>query len=109
MTASTGLHDSEGVEIRVGDLVTKTTDCNASRHGACAYYRVIQRGLTPVLVYERSDSGQVLPAGMTGGILCDEYDLEEFIRSADLSAIRPVSTLLVVREASKSLGEGSGH
>lgn len=93
---STGLMDSHGVEIFIGDQIKKPVDCNQDVHGQWVIFKVIQRGLTPVLIYERSASGYVMPKGMSGGPLCDEYEVEEFCLAEELHSIRPACDLMVL-------------
>jgi len=97
MSVLTGLCDSKGASIRIGDILRKPTECSDGPHGGFVYFRVAQRGMTPVMIYETSETGHALPKGMSGCALCDEYDQEEFIRAPDLTEIRPVDQLEVVR------------
>lgn len=95
MAVLTGFCDSNGTPIRVGDLLRKIVDTNRELHGNWAYYRVVQRGIAPFLFYEYSEAGEVLPPGMAGGPLTDEYDIEQIFRDPDPSSVRPNDELLV--------------
>jgi hypothetical protein len=73
------------------------SDSSDGPHGPWSYFRVAQRGLTPVLLYETSSTGPVLPKGMSGSPLCDQYDPKEFMTYDELSRIQPVSRLEITR------------
>lgn len=94
----TGLSDSHGVMICVGDFVQIEVTCNTDFHGRWAIYEVCLRGMTPVLAYSTSEKGDQLPKGYTGCVLADKYDLKMFMWALDLSDIRPMDEQLMVVE-----------
>lgn len=92
---STGLCDSHGVELYVGDIVRKPVDANTEVHGDWALYRIVQQGLTPLLLYVRSEKGQVLPEGYTGCVLADLYNPKMFCFATDPLSLRPVDDIFL--------------
>lgn len=92
----TGLSDSNGEPIMVGDLVKQPVTINKNLHGEWAVHEVIQRGLTPVLMYHHSEKGDVLPRHYTGAPLCDFYDGKMFCFASDLASLRPTDALEVL-------------
>lgn len=95
---STGLCDSDGKEIFVGDKIIRTK-INNEMHGDYVIYEVKQQGATPILTYFISEEGQVLPVGYTACILANEYDHKMFVFATDSLRLRPDSELLVMEEA----------
>lgn len=93
---NTGLCDSNGTPISVGDKLKKPVDCNRELHGEWAVYEVIQRGLTPVISYLYSEKGKVLPEGYLASPLCSEYDGKMFCFARDLQALRPTDEGMVL-------------
>ncbi len=94
--ADTGLRDSNGAPIHIGDFVKKPVDCNHEVHGEWAIYEVRTQGVVPILSYVRSEKGQVLPEGYTGSVLSDEYDGKMFVFATDSTVLRPMDELEVV-------------
>lgn len=92
----TGLCDSKGKEICVGDIVRHHTTFNVDVHGKWVDYQVKLRGLTPVLMYHRSQLGAILPVAYTGQALHQFYDAKMFLFHTDLSALRPQEDELVI-------------
>tara|TARA_R110002094_G_scaffold129758_1_gene123510 strand:+ start:107 stop:442 length:336 start_codon:yes stop_codon:yes gene_type:complete len=90
----TGLRDSNGAPIFVGDRLKTSVTCNEEKYGQWAMYRVVQRGIVPVLVYVESEKGQVLPQGMAGGVLSDQYDLKALMTCDSGDDLRPIDTLV---------------
>jgi len=95
---STGLSDSMGVEIYIGDKVAIDTSINKEVHGEWAVYTVEQRGLTPVLMYDYSEKGQILPKGYTGCCLSDFYNSKMFMFHKDPRALTPDDRMRVLEE-----------
>lgn len=91
----TGLCDSKGFEIKVGDKIKKPTDCNRIFHGRWCIYTVELQGIVPVLRYFISEKGQKIPVGYTGGPLSDEYDQKNFTFATDSKSLRPNNDLEV--------------
>jgi hypothetical protein len=94
----TGLCDSHGTPIVIGDLVRKNTDCNQDLHGEWTDYRVSLRGMVPVLLYVRSQKGQILPGGYTGKPLSECYDPKNFMFVIDVGSLRPREALVIIQE-----------
>lgn len=92
---STGLCDSNGQLIRVGDILRKEVTCNNELHGDWALYRVELQGLTPVIRYVSSEKGEILPAGYLGAPLADEYDRKMFTFTTCVERLRPDDQLIV--------------
>lgn len=90
-----GVCDSNGAPICIGDTLRRDIHDN-DMHGDWVEYTVELRGLTPVLFYLRSQKGQVLPVGYTGGILANDYDNKMFLWSDALCMLEPSDTNLVV-------------
>lgn len=93
----TGLRDSDGIPITIGCKVRKPCGCNQELHGSWAEHDVVLRGLIPVLLYNHSEKGQILPKGYTGCFLSDEYDVKNLLFVTDISTIRPMDEMLVVK------------
>lgn len=92
---STGLCDSKGTEIFVGDYVIRNVRINHDVHGQCCLFRIEQRGLTPVLSYVESQTGQKLPEGYTASVLCDAYDQKMFLFCLESRDLRPYDDVLL--------------
>lgn len=92
----TGLCDSMGTEIKVGDKVKINVDCNVDLHGEWAIYEIKLRGIVPVISYLVSEKGQILPVGYTGRPLSDLYDQKIFLWVDDLKRLRPVDEDVVI-------------
>jgi hypothetical protein len=60
--AATGLYDSNGQPIHVGDKVKRKVNGNTDYHGEWAIYEVAVRGMIPVLMYVTSEKGDQIPA-----------------------------------------------
>lgn len=86
---ATGLMDSNGRPILVGDYVRIPTDVNQEFHGAWAEYEVVMQGLIPVLYYRRSEAGELLPQGYLAQELSGLYDLKLLLYARDVSTLRP--------------------
>ena len=99
----TGLRDSAGTPICIGDRVRRPVTGNVEFHGAWSVYEVALRGMTPVLSYVTSEKGQQLPVGYVGCVLADLYDPEIFLWATDLLSIRPMDDEVLV------LTEGQGE
>jgi hypothetical protein len=100
----TGLCDSSGQAIRVGDLIKKPVDCNEEFHGSWAIYEVRLQGITPLIVYIRSEKGILLPEGYLAAPLADEYDQKMFCFAKDSTKLNPIDDIKVIsREEFDSL------
>jgi hypothetical protein len=95
---STGLCDSEGTEMFVGDMVKVPVTCNEDFHGSYSIYEIKQQGLTPVFSYVRSEKGEMLPKGYAGAVLAEWYDTKMFLMAEDSLALRPTDDFVVVKE-----------
>lgn len=94
----TGLHDSDGNMIHIGDHVRKPCEINTELHGTWSEYEITQRGIVPVLMYVKSEKGQILPRGYTGQPLSDQYDRKNFMFVTDISTLRPTGLMRVVNK-----------
>ena len=92
----TGLCDSNGKMICIGDKVRTVVTCNNEFHGEWAIYEVMQRGIVPVLMYVTSEKGDVLPRGYTGCALSDKYSQKLFLWASDLGSVTPAEDMVVV-------------
>lgn len=92
----TGLFDDNDREICVGDLVREQVSGNTKVHGTWCIYRVVLRGIIPVLSYVRSEAGAIWPDGYTGSVLSSRYDQKMLLWANDLAAVRPDVGLVVV-------------
>ncbi|CAN5571455.1 hypothetical protein BH10PSE14_BH10PSE14_06140 [soil metagenome] len=63
--------DATGKEIRLGDVVRAPIDINQSLHGTWGEYRIRKAPGGYLLSYLRSEKGQILPEGYTGGYMAD--------------------------------------
>lgn len=102
----TGLYDSNRSPIHVGDLIKIEVSCNRELHGEYSIYEVQQRGIVPVLSYQRSENGQVLPKGMSGAPLSDMYDTK-LLCSLEPGHILTPSEHMIVMDASSSVAGGN--
>ena len=91
-----GFHDSNGFEFKVGDTVRLFSEDDTEIHGSWTQYTIVLRGIIPIILYNVSDSGQVLPVGGTAISLSDMYDLKEFLFSESLWNARPENTLIII-------------
>lgn len=94
--SSTGLCDSDGREICVGDTVKTEVTGNVEYHGSWATYKVFTRGMVPVLMYVASEKGAVFPPGYTGCPLSDKYEAKMLLWGSDLSNVRPLEEMFVI-------------
>ena len=94
----TGLRDSEGVMIHVGQTVRQKGTCNTDMHGNWALYKIITRGMVPVMSYLYSENGDVLPEGYLACLLSDKYDRKIFLFATDLDNMRPIEDLIIVEQ-----------
>ncbi len=92
----TGLCDSVGEAIHVGDLIKMIVTGNSDLHGEWAYYEVKQKGLTPILSYIKSDKGQIVPKGYLSMVLCDNYNMKNFLMCNDIGMLNPLEEIHVV-------------
>lgn len=63
--------DSTGEMIRLGDIVRAPITINQHTHGTWGDYRIRKAPGGYLLSYLRSEKGQVLPEGYTGGFMAD--------------------------------------
>lgn len=93
----TGLIDSNGKVICIGDRVRVDVTCNTQLHGTWAIYEVKLRGIVPIISYVTSKKGDVLPLGYLACPLSDKYDQDMFLWSEkDLHDVFPKSNLVVI-------------
>ena len=92
----TGLYDSNGREIKIGDLVQKPVTCGTRLHGEWSRMRVACQGVVPILLYEISQTGAQLPFGYLACPLSGEYDVKTLLWAKDLSRVLPEESLVVV-------------
>jgi len=96
--SATGLYDSNGRAIHIGDKVKTEVTGNKDYHGEWAIYEVAVRGMVPVLMYVTSEKGDRFPKGYTGCALSDKYDAKRFLWGSDLVDVRPCDEMTVVDE-----------
>lgn len=92
----TGLHDSTGHEIRIGDIVQQPVTGNTDMHGSWSRMLVWAQGVVPILLYVESETGKQLPFGYLAVMLSTVYDAKSFLWAADASRLRPEEELIVV-------------
>lgn len=90
-----GLCDSEGEEFKTGDVVRCGTD-NEEVHGAWVEYEILLQGTTPLVVYLRSESGNVFRRGGTAGLLSDFYNIKDFVFTENSLDIKPEQKIVIV-------------
>jgi len=100
--SETGLRDSNGRMICIGDIVRTEVTCNTDFHGSWADYQVLARGMIPVLFYMTSEKGVKLPRGHIGCSLADKYDQKMFLWAIDLNDIRPDDEMFVVASSNSN-------
>lgn len=77
--------DASGTMIRLGDVVRAPITINQGVHGTWGEYRIRKAPGGYLLSYLRSEKGQVLPEGYTGGFMADclpdedETDLKSLV------------------------------
>ncbi|MES2289257.1 MAG: hypothetical protein V4530_05915 [Pseudomonadota bacterium] len=97
--------DATGEMIRLGDLVRAKLTINQHVHGDWADYRIRKAPGGYLLSYHRSEKGQVLPEGYTGGFMADclPDDDERDNKSLVFATVPiPVSGWLIVEECAQS-------
>lgn len=77
MREETMFNDKSGAAICVGDVVRMATTGNAELHGAWCEYRIRKAPGGYVFSYLRSENGQILPEGYTGGYMADSLPEED--------------------------------
>ena len=90
-----GLCDTNGKEFKVGSIVRRSTDINEVMHGSWVDYEITVQGITPLMKYLRSETGEVLPKGYTGCCLSDFYDMNMFVFANDSMSLRPDEDLFI--------------
>tara|TARA_Y100000310_G_scaffold116008_1_gene114605 strand:+ start:368 stop:736 length:369 start_codon:yes stop_codon:yes gene_type:complete len=90
-----GLCDSEGKEFKTGDIVRCGTD-NEDVHGKWVEYEILLQGTTPLVVYLRSESGNVFRRGGTAGFLSDFYNTKSFVFAERSLDLRPEDHIVIV-------------
>lgn len=95
---ATGLRDSNGKVICIGDKVRTVVTGNTDFHGEWAIYEVVARGMVPVLLYVTSEKGDKLPRGYTGSCLSDKYDQQMLLWATDLADVRPSENDMVIAQ-----------
>jgi len=93
----TGLCDSNGDQIKIGDKLKQPVTINDGLHGKWAVYEVKQRGMTPIISYLYSEKGEILPAGYLASPLCDLYDGKMFCFARDVMTLRPSEDLIILK------------
>lgn len=91
----TGLCDSNGREIRVGDRL-KVACSNTEVHGEWALFDVALRGLTPIRSYVISEKGEIWPVGYEACILATDYDSKLFLFGKNLTNLRPTVQMEII-------------
>lgn len=100
---STGLCDSNGKEVFVGDKLKKDVTCNNDMHGDWAIYEVKQQGLTPIISYVESEKGKLLPEGYLAAPLCGEYDRKMFCFTRDTLILRPCEDFYIIEKGASEI------
>ena len=93
----TGLYDSEGTAICIGDSLKIKVTCNTKYHGEWSVYEVTLRGIVPCLMYVTSEKGDLLPRGYTGCALSEKYDAKMFLWHPNLTHVRPMDEMVVIK------------
>lgn len=88
----TGLCDSNGREMKVGDLVRMKNTMGHEVHGNYADYEVRLQGGVPILSYVCSETGAALPPGYLAQLLSDLYDRKLFMFTDDTKRLTPYET-----------------
>lgn len=94
--ANTGLCDSMGKPILIGDSVKIENTCNQEYHGDFAIYKVCLRGMIPILTYVESEKGKLLPEGYLATSLSEKYNQKLFLFTTDIKSLRPIEEMTVV-------------
>lgn len=85
MTEQTMFLDADEQHILLGDIIRAPITINQDIHGTWGEYRVKKAPGGYILSYLRSEKGQILPEGYTGGYMADlipdadEVDLKTLI------------------------------
>lgn len=69
--------DAAGTMIRMGDVIRAPITINQKVHGTWGEYRIRKAPGGYLLSYLRSEKGQILPEGYTGGYMADCIPDEE--------------------------------
>ena len=92
----TGVSDSKGQPINIGNQIKQPTDINEDVHGSWVIYDVIAKGMIPFVKYSHSETGQPIPKGMGEMPLADFYDRKELCNTADINTLTPYDEIFVV-------------
>lgn len=95
---STGLCDSRGNEIFIGDHLKIPTTINKYLHGDWAIYKVKQKGIIPIVGYIESEKGQVIPKGMMSCFLTDYYDRKLLLEISEILRLRPDINFICLKD-----------
>jgi len=74
---ATGFQDERGSDIRIGDVLRRYVEAGTEiepGHGTWMDFRVVARGVVPVLVYLKSEKGQVVAAGSLRMLLSEDFE-----------------------------------
>lgn len=71
--------DSNGKQIKIGDILKQKNNGNTALHGEYGYYKIVNRGGFPVMSYLMSDTGYILPPDYLALHLSDLYDPKSLV------------------------------
>jgi len=97
----TGFVDTDGKFVYVGDIVRIPVDTNSEFHGEWSEWVVELRNTVPVLVYLRSEHGNLMPRGYLVRYLAEQYDRESVFYSKSTAAVRPIEAMRVTGKEPK--------
>lgn len=93
----TGLYDSGGKEIKVGDKIKIPVTKNKNLYGEWAIYEVILVGIVPILLYVKSQKGKVIKKETSLAVfLSDKYPSTELLFAKDTRDIKPKDDLVII-------------
>ena len=92
-----GLCDSDGNEFKVGSIIRRTPEISSDTHGSWVEYRITVQGTTPLMIYNKSEKGDILPKGYTASCLSDLYDLVMFVFTKNSMSLRPEECIRIIK------------
>lgn len=93
-----GISDSDGKNLYWDCLIRMKVDVGKDIHGEWAEYILKEKRGFPVLVYKKSQKGQVLPDGYLSALLSNFYDEKMLVFATEDVPLKPVDCFFRIIE-----------